>query len=179
MGGRTPSGSGSGRVVVTSGTGQGLAWGPWRRSALTRSSGCGSGWAGGWACCPRRWWAARSRSQLTWDRMRLTGSVSASSMPTTCSGGDATTMTDDSRVGQLRRSMDEWYRGGKLLAQRTEDDGLPLFGSQPFAGDCRLHLVIAEGDTLKMGETTNIRCGAPVALPPDTFVWITARYGTL
>ena len=65
-----------------------------------------------------------------------------------------------------------------LLAKRTDEQPLLAFEPPAYPHDCGLDLALAEDVVIRRGATANVPTGVAVALPPDTFGWITGRSST-
>jgi dUTPase len=69
-------------------------------------------------------------------------------------------------------------RINKLLAKRLDDQPFPAFPAPAYLHDCGLDLALAEDVVIDVGGTVNAATGVAVALPPNTFGWITGRSST-
>ncbi|HUN38438.1 MAG TPA: hypothetical protein VMU95_41135 [Trebonia sp.] len=69
-------------------------------------------------------------------------------------------------------------RTDKLLAKRLDDQPFPAFSPPSYPHDCGLDLALTEDVVMDLGDTVNAATGVAVALPPNTFGWITGRSST-
>jgi len=69
-------------------------------------------------------------------------------------------------------------RRRKLLAKRLDGQPFPAFEPPSYPHDCGLDLKLAEDVVIRRGGTANVPTGVAIALPPDTFGWVTGRSST-